>query len=92
MVVVASWTVPRPPAAADLLTLDELTEHVSMSVRNVRFHTSKGLVPPPLRRGRSDYYSADHVARLELVRELQDHGFTLSAIEGFIEAAYRLLG
>ena len=30
--------------------------------------------------------------QFELVRELQDHGFTLSAIEGFIEAAYRLLG
>ena len=34
-----------------LLTLDELTERVGMSVRNVRFYTSKGLVPPPMRRG-----------------------------------------
>ena len=42
-----------------------------MSVRNVRFYTTKGLVPPPIRRGRSGYYSADHVARLELVQELQ---------------------
>ena len=36
-----------------LLTLDELTERVGMSVRNVRFYTTKGLVPPPIRRGRS---------------------------------------
>ncbi|MEO5661706.1 MAG: helix-turn-helix domain-containing protein [Nocardioides sp.] len=69
----------------DLLTLDELTERVSMSVRNIRFYTTKGLVPPPVRRGRSGYYSADHVARLELVRELQEHGFTLSAIKGYID-------
>jgi DNA-binding transcriptional MerR regulator len=69
----------------DLLTLEELTERVSMSVRNIRFYTSKGLVPPPLRQGRSGYYSADHVARLELVRELQAHGFTLSAIKGYID-------
>ncbi len=62
---------------AELLTLDELTERVSMSVRNIRFYTTKGLVPPPVRRGRSGYYSADHVARLQLVRELQEHGFTL---------------
>ncbi len=55
-----------------------------MSVRNVRFYTAKGLVPPPIRRGRSGYYSADHVARLQLVQELQGHGFTLSAIERYV--------
>lgn len=67
------------------LTLEELTERVDMSVRNIRFYTSKGLVPPPLRRGRSGYYSADHVARLELVRALQEHGFTLTAIKGYVD-------
>ena len=71
-------------AVAELLTLDELTKRVSMSVRNVRFYTTRGLVPPPVRRGRSGYYSAEHVVRLELVRELQAHGFTLSAIEGYM--------
>jgi DNA-binding transcriptional MerR regulator len=68
----------------ELLTLDELTNRVGMSVRNIRFYTTKGLVPPPIRRGRSGYYSADHVARLELVQELQAHGFTLSAIEKYV--------
>ena len=67
-----------------LLTLDELTERVGMSVRNIRFYTTKGLVPPPLRRGRSGYYTGDHVARLQLVQELQGHGFTLSAIERYV--------
>src|SRR5687768_17280561 len=69
---------PAAPESTDppeLLTLDELTQRVGMSVRNIRFYTTKRLVPPPLRRGRSGYYSADHVARLELVRELQNHGF-----------------
>jgi len=68
----------------ELLTLDELTTRVGMSVRNVRFYTTKGLVPPPIRRGRSGYYSPDHVARLELVQELQGHGFTLAAIERYV--------
>jgi DNA-binding transcriptional MerR regulator len=67
-----------------LLTLAELTERLQMSVRNIRFYTTKGLVPSPIRRGRSGYYTADHVARLELVRELQGHGFTLSAIERYV--------
>jgi DNA-binding transcriptional MerR regulator len=80
----------EPPSDAperpvhELMTLDELTGRVGMTVRNVRFYTTRGLVPPPIRRGRSGYYSAEHVARLELVRELQAHGFTLSAIEGYL--------
>ena len=69
----------------DLLTLDELTERTGVSARNVRFYASRGLVPPPVRRGRSGYYGPDHVARLELVRELQGHGFTLSAIEKYVD-------
>lgn len=68
----------------ELLTLDELTNRVGLSVRNVRFYTTRGLVPPPIRRGRSGYYTPDHVARLELVRELQSHGFTLAAIERYL--------
>lgn len=67
-----------------LLTLEELTARVGMSVRNIRFYTTKGLVPPPIRRGRSGYYTDSHVARLELVRELQNHGFTLTAIERYV--------
>ena len=75
---------PAADLANELMTLDELTRRVGMSVRNVRFYTTKGLVPPPVRRGRSGYYSSDHVVRLELVRELQAHGFTLSAIERYV--------
>ncbi len=68
----------------EAITLDELCSRVGLSVRNVRFYTTRGLVPPPIRRGRSGYYTADHVVRLELVRELQAHGFTLSAIEKYV--------
>jgi DNA-binding transcriptional MerR regulator len=73
----------EPVEQVTLLTLDELCLRVGMSVRNVRFYTSRGLVPPPLRRGRSGFYTEDHVGRLQLVQELQSHGFTLSAIEKY---------
>lgn len=77
--------MPDPTETAhQLMTLDELTRRVGMSVRNVRFYTTRCLLPPPIRRGRSGYYSSEHVVRLELVRELQAHGFTLSAIEGYM--------
>ncbi|HEX6248787.1 MAG TPA: MerR family transcriptional regulator [Nocardioidaceae bacterium] len=75
----------HPEAAAhELMSLEELTQRVGMSVRNIRFYTTKGLVPPPIRRGRKGYYSSEHLVRLELVRELQAHGFTLAAIEGYM--------
>ena len=48
----------------ELLSLDELTEKVGISVRNIRFYTTRGLLPPPIKRGRSGYYSPDHVAPL----------------------------
>jgi DNA-binding transcriptional MerR regulator len=70
----------------ELLTLEELCERVGLTVRTVRFYTSRGLVPPPLRRGRSGFYSEHHVARLDLVQELQAHGFTLAAIERYVSA------
>ena len=70
--------------SSQLMTLDELTRRTGLSVRNIRFYTSRGLVPGPIRQGRSGYYSADHLARLELVRELQAHGFTLAAIEKYL--------
>jgi DNA-binding transcriptional MerR regulator len=70
--------------AEELISLEELTERVGISVRNVRFYTTRGLLPPPIRRGRSGFYSPDHIARLELVQELQAHGFTLSAIEKYV--------
>ena len=87
-VTASSAGSPGRPESKDeeLLTLEELTTRVGMSVRNIRFYTSKGLVPPPIRRGRSGLYTADHVSRLELVRELQSHGFTLSAIEKYLAA------
>jgi DNA-binding transcriptional MerR regulator len=68
----------------EVMTLDELCSRVGLSVRNVRFYTTRGLVPPPIRRGRSGYYTPDHVVRLELVQELQAHGFTLAAIERYV--------
>jgi DNA-binding transcriptional MerR regulator len=69
--------------AADsaLLTVDELAAATGLSVRTTRYYTGLGLLPPPVRRGRLAYYGPVHRARLELVRSLQDHGFTLAAIE-----------
>src|SRR3954452_15136518 len=48
------------------------------------FYAGLGRFSAPTRRGRMAYYSAQHRARLELIRALQDHGFTLAAIEKYL--------
>lgn len=69
---------------AELLTIDELSAATGLSVRTTRYYASLGLIPPPVRRGRIAYYGPEHRGRLELVRALQDHGFTLQAIERYL--------
>jgi DNA-binding transcriptional MerR regulator len=72
VVAVATEAVP--------LTIDELARQAGMTVRNVRAYRSRGLIPPPELRGRKGYYGAEHLARLEQVRDLKEKGFNLQAI------------
>lgn len=65
----------------DEFTIDELAARVGMTVRTVRFYAGQGLLPAPDKRGRVAYYGTQHRLRLELIRTLQDHGYTLAAIE-----------
>ena len=71
--------------AVQELTIDELARAVGMTVRNVRAHQSRGLLPPPEIRGRTGYYGDTHVSRLELVKDLQAEGFNLEAIRRILE-------
>lgn len=76
----------QPPVVdgEELLTVDELAAATGHTVRTTRYYAGLGLIPPPTRRGRIAYYTRAHQARLELIRALQDHGFTLSAIEKYL--------
>jgi DNA-binding transcriptional MerR regulator len=69
------------------LTIDELAQRTGMTVRNLRAHQSRGLLPPPDVRGRTGYYGPEHTARVELIKELQADGFNLEAIRRLIENA-----
>jgi DNA-binding transcriptional MerR regulator len=73
------------PTGVEELTVDELAARTGMTVRTVRFYAAEGLLPAPERRGRVAYYGAAHRMRLELIRELQDHGYTLAAIERVLD-------
>ncbi|MBA2239946.1 MAG: MerR family transcriptional regulator [Solirubrobacterales bacterium] len=69
------------------MTIDELARRTGMTVRNIRAHQSRGLVPPPAVRGRTGYYGTEHAARIELIRELQGDGFNLESIRRLLEGA-----
>jgi DNA-binding transcriptional MerR regulator len=68
----------------DQLTIAELAARTGISVRTIRFYTGLGLIPPPVVRGRLGLYDECHAARLQLIRDLQELGFTLAAIEGYL--------
>ena len=69
------------------MTIDELARRTGMTVRNIRAHQSRGLLPPPEVRGRTGYYGDEHAARIELIRELQAEGLNLEAIRRLTEGA-----
>lgn len=71
------------------MTIGVLARRAGMTVRNVRAHAARGLLPPPHLQGRTGYYGPEHLARLELITQLQDQGFALSAIERLVAATPR---
>lgn len=75
------------PVNTERLTIDELARRTGMTVRNLRAHQSRGLLAPPEVEGRTGYYGAEHLARVELIRELQAEGFNLEAIRRLLESA-----
>jgi DNA-binding transcriptional MerR regulator len=67
--------------------IDELAQRTGMTVRNIRAHQSRGLLPPPEVRGRTGFYGSEHEARIELIKELQADGFNLESIRRLLETA-----
>ncbi|MEZ5076101.1 MAG: MerR family transcriptional regulator [Solirubrobacterales bacterium] len=67
------------------MTIGELARRTGMTIRNIRAHQTRGLLPPPVVRGRTGYYNEDHVARIELTREMQSEGLNLEAIRRVLE-------
>jgi DNA-binding transcriptional MerR regulator len=73
------------PAEGEM-TIRQLAERTGMTVRNIRAHQTRGLLPPPTVRGRTGYYGEEHVARIELTREMQADGLNLEAIRRVLDS------
>jgi DNA-binding transcriptional MerR regulator len=68
------------------LTIEELAREAGTVTSTVRMYQSRGLLPPPERRGRVGYYGEGHLARLRLIAQLQDEGFSLASIKQLTDA------
>src|SRR3954454_13760807 len=77
---------PVSKPAKGEMTIRELAERTGMTVRNIRAHQTRGLLPPPLVRGRTGYYNEEHAARIALTREMQADGLNLEAIRRVLES------
>jgi DNA-binding transcriptional MerR regulator len=63
------------------LTIEQLAVQTGMTVRNIRSHRARGLLPAPEVRDRVGYYGPQHLARLRMIQELQGEGFNLKGVK-----------
>jgi DNA-binding transcriptional MerR regulator len=60
--------------------VEEIARAAGISVDTVRFYQTRGLLPPPERRGRTAIYTDQHLERLGRIRTLNRQGLTLEAV------------
>ena len=71
-----------PPAD---MTIEQLAARSGMTVRNIRSHRARGLLPAPEVRDRIGYYGSEHLDRLRMIQELQAEGFNLKGIQRLLD-------
>jgi DNA-binding transcriptional MerR regulator len=62
-------------------SLETLAASSRVSERTIRYYITRGLLAGPVRGGRGAFYTAAHLKRLQEIREQQQRGLTLTAIE-----------
>jgi len=76
---------PRHPDRMEF-SIDELARAGGSTVRNVRAYQDRGLLPPPVRRGRVGIYTQAHLARLRLIGRMLERGYSLANIAELVAA------
>ena len=72
--------------AADGMTIDELARRAGVTTRTIRNHQTAGLLPSPTLVGRTGHYGEGHLARLRLIAQLQEQGYSLAGIGSLLKA------
>jgi DNA-binding transcriptional MerR regulator len=69
-----------------LMTIEQVASQADTATSTVRMYQTRGLLPPPIRRGRIGYYGPGHLSRLRLIADLQEQGFSLASIKRLTDA------
>jgi DNA-binding transcriptional MerR regulator len=67
------------------MPIEELSRRSGVTVRNLRELQTRGLLEPPELEGRKGRYTKRHLARVTLVRNLQERGYSIAAIADLLE-------
>ncbi|MEU8132820.1 MerR family transcriptional regulator [Streptodolium elevatio] len=66
--------------------IEDLAREGGTTVRNVRAYQDRGLLPRPRRAGRVSLYDGGHLARLRLIGQLLERGYSLVSIKELLDA------
>lgn len=66
------------------MRIDDLARESGFTVDTIRYYQREGLMPPGTREGRHRIYGAEHLERLERIRDLQARRFSIAAIRVFV--------
>jgi DNA-binding transcriptional MerR regulator len=80
-------TAERIPGLSQRFAIEQLAAATGLTVRNIREHQTRGLLPPPVIHGRKGAYDARHIARLKFIQQLQSEGLNLQAIHWLLQRA-----
>lgn len=67
-------------------TIDELAREAGTTVRSLRVYHERGVLPPPQVKGRTGFYSAEHLNRVRTISRLLDRGIKLNGIKELLNA------
>ncbi|SFR06170.1 MerR HTH family regulatory protein [Lentzea waywayandensis] len=68
-----------------MLNVDEFAAAIGVTTRTVRAYHARGLLPPPVRAGRTPYYLRGHLVRMRQVLWFQRQGLSLDAVQALLE-------
>jgi DNA-binding transcriptional MerR regulator len=69
--------------------IDDLARRADVPVDTIRYYQRERLLPPGERAGRANLYGAEHLERLERIKQLQERRFSLAAISALLSGERR---
>jgi DNA-binding transcriptional MerR regulator len=71
---------------SNLIKIDELARKTKTTSRTIRYYTHEELLHPPVMKGRTGYYTNEHIERINLIKQLQKKSYLpLSLIKEIVD-------